>query len=235
MLLRRSATTFGAVLGLLTGGALLAAPTQAAILIERTDDLFFSRPGNVEFAVAEGRAGVPGNGDWEVGIGNPSPGGGQAQFNWSGDTPFELAYDSGANELSFTLGSLSPMTFTPDLSSADAIAIRVRGESGNPNAARNGTVTLTDLTFNGHLLDGGTVASSDGVSVLAFSTTGLDSDWTLSGMASVLGGVRSSVAFQIKAGDFTVVPVPAALPLLATGLAALGYVRHRRRQNSATA
>lgn len=211
-------------------------PAHALFVSEITDDSLFLRPGTKEYAVAEGRAGDRlGLGEKELKIWNSLPGSSalsETQFGWSGEVPFALTFDG--TDLRFTVqGSTVNVDAAGLADGANSLVIRVRGETGNANPSRNGTARLADVVFNDNGVELFTIpeiVSSDGAIVYAFSGLNVgEGDWSLSGLAELTGGLRSSVAFQIKVGEFAVVPVPAALPLLLTGLAGLGLVGYRRK------
>lgn len=222
-------------------------PAMGAYVVERFtgDSTFTTRCGGTacEFAVSEGRAGNVGTtGTFEVVQGVPTTltgpeqtaGGGTAQFaGWPNDASWSLTYNASGQTLTFTVPGSNPTPLTAlnlDLSQATGIFVRVAGFSLTE------TGEITDLSFNSDTdgtLNLGSLGPATGsgpaAEYLAFAGFDTMANWTLSGVATLIGGSQARPSFQIKMTDAAVVPIPAALPLMLTGLAGLGYLGYRRR------
>ncbi|MEO1090828.1 MAG: VPLPA-CTERM sorting domain-containing protein [Pseudomonadota bacterium] len=215
----------------------LPTPASAAVIVETgiDDTVFTTRCGGTacEKAVAEGRAGnQAANGDFEAALGVPNTlttaninaGGGSAQFTgWNAGAAWTLSYTAASNELVFDVTGLPALTTTSaDIADAPSIFVRVRGRDDTQSAS------LSGLTFNGQTLGDGTLSSTGSAAYLAFAGFEPTADWVLAGVAQLVGGRGSAPAFQVKLTDAQVVPVPAALPLLASGILGLAWLRRRR-------
>lgn len=177
--------------------------------------------------VAQGRIGIPGAGDYELSLGAdtsqpPLP---TAQYGWvSGEAvKFSLAYSAGV--ATFALGG-ETLEFKVGDEQLTDLFLRAR-------ATDTSSVALTELVLDGEKIDD--VVAKGGVGILQVSAPKLLADgFDLTGLATLswigTAPTRSSLAFQIKAGESATVPEPsAALLLLAVAGVLFGVSRTRTR------
>ncbi len=95
------------------------------------------------------------------------------------------------------------------------------------------TITLADLVLNGSAITGGPISASSGFSTWLVQNAFANSTFTLEGTYSTSAAVGSSQEawrFEVKGGNApNPVPVPAAIPLFLSGLAAVGVISRRRQ------
>jgi len=233
---------------LLTTTISLAAALPAQALTVGTlpgDGAFLSLPFEEAF-VAEGRIGIEGPGDWELGLYGPGHNGlDQSEFSWTsgGSVPFSLALN-GDGLMTYQFGQ-EAMTFAPDFADGfNSLALRTRSTDAS-------SVALTGLQLNGASVTADAVSSlgEAGASYLLLTgITGALNSFQLTGMAEMawLAGerpTRSHLAFQLKGGSLpglpggepgveTAVPEPSFYGLVGAvllgGLIAGRRLRHRR-------
>lgn len=233
------------LVGLLTFW-LLGAPAGADIVTiynpTNTTDAAFSSfldslgrvdPYGGERFVAQGRIGLPGSGDYEIGLhglpnftnAGPIPGG-SSQWNWvNGATvPFELSRSGEA--VTFKMGAYAASL---DDGSANLLAIRWR-------VAPNSSLVLTDLSWGGSSGIGGISSieiSGESSSVVGYwAFNNVEDDFVFTGNATLGWSgtmpTRSNLAFQIKGFEVSQpVPEPSTMFLLGGGF--IGLLGLKRR------
>ena len=159
-------------------------------------------------------------------------GAGEAPFAWLESIPFRLAYDASERSLTYAVfGSRFGfgqqdvvLTAGVDLSDATSIFLRTQAPFETTRAA------LHELTFNGEPLGASLSATSPSqAAFLAFAGFDPTADWMLAGTVQVqTDGVGPLDGVRFLMTDATVVPLPGAVGLLLSGIAGLGYMRHRQ-------
>lgn len=211
-----------------------ATPASAlpVLSFESDTNIFQDTCTDCEIAVAQGRSGNndtnnPLSGDWEINLAADGNAGDNRQFDWT-DTPTAFSLTKTGTNLVFDIGGFKDSE-TFELSGLRSIAIRARGET-------DGAVKLTDLSFATHVLpDIDTTGATGNVSWIWFNVADSSADWTLSGNALLGNGTgrTSNQAFQIKLTDIGVVPLPAGMWLLLSGVGGLGLLRRIKARAAA--
>lgn len=147
-----------------------------------------------------------------------------------------ISYDGDQATLSF--GGFNPINIdvNPD-GVFNAFQLFVRADDANRLA--NEATTVTVDAINGMALDMSlsAIGNEMGAFDKAFTLSDLAAISTVSGTVSfafdvlqgATGSPNSRLAFNFKALSVSEVPVPAALPLLVSGIAGLGFASRRRR------
>lgn len=128
--------------------------------------------------------------------------------------------DTFGGEISYDPQTLAPFSGT----SVTAIELDFDGTILTEDAAPSGVGVLPLMNGPAGPLNVGLVMSVDDVTVFGF---GGELDFVGTGFTRTVGFFDDNGAALVR-GDFVVTPVPAALPLLATGFAALAWWRRRR-------
>jgi hypothetical protein len=153
-------------------------------------------------------------------------------YNWV------LAYDG--NIASLTLGGITRnLDITPD---GTWNAVRFFLNASDASRFTTSTTDVSIETVNGAAIAPFARSSTDGIFDAAFALDNLATITSLSGTiafsfqtkAGATGSPNGRLAVNIKALDVvpTAVPVPAALPMLGGGIAALAMIARRKRRRA---
>lgn len=168
----------------------------------------------------------------------PDPNNG-ARAIWNFDFSINLRA-TGLNNSTLTLGDVTPTLTVQDLVHGTTATMNPLIAFGNDNSAyapdgstRNGNVTGQQATGT----DVG-AQNSENFTFGQFGTLGFDMnlDDTYLIALSLLGpggADLGTVNIVVVAGNGGAVPIPAALPLFASGLGIMGFVAHRRKRKAA--
>lgn len=151
---------------------------------------------------------------------------------------FTFGFNSSTNQLFSTIGSKSlTYDFTPtDIWNTVVIRFRNTGGDVNAQTLETNSFSLSNLFVNGEAVSDITMnAGFMNVSITDFAVL---TDFQVTGTLNLKFdngryGKGEQSRFEILGANVSAVPVPAALPLLLTGLAALGLMSHRRTQKLA--
>ena len=241
---RTAAAAIAAVFSL--GLAFPASAVTFTPLPSFTDTDFNNAIANGDFAedvllqLRGGSAGL--SGDWEVGIEEvepPGPGGTPgptAQFLWPNgqSVSFSASYD-GTTLIYNYGGNTIQSTNIQDLSAMNGMLIRLRS-NGDGSSIALSNIVVDGMSF------GATVAANDADTIEYLEVRGLATTFTMSWDATLSWTTTdiprgSRLASQIKVGAFydeAVIPVPAALPLMATGIGLVAVMMRRRASRNST-
>jgi hypothetical protein len=198
-------------------------------------------PANERF-VAQARGGIPGAGDYEIGLHTPpgftnnSPLAGDSQWIWGNPidgfitTGFTLGRTG--NSVTFNMGNYSATYSDIALTDLNALGFRTRSDSG-ANYLPNST-SVTNLLLDGNPL--GTSLFSQNGALDFIVIEGLVGNFSLTGDATLAWQndfpTRSRIGFQIKGLNMNLpvvpevpVPEPATLLLFGFALASLAWSR----------
>ena len=239
----RACATALAVVSVFGGMSIAAGAAQAAITRFATDSAFelaISFQKQIGAAVRRGN-GKLGGGFWEYGIvnGNDSPLRAD-HYVWSpgaNDHSFKFKLGaSGAAKLQLSLpGSTNLQATGPAARQFDTLILRSQQEGPNGRADLG---NLKVRFSNGDVVNLGSLGGDSDGQWLVFQDSRLTAGFTVTGFANFKPGSWSEGSrafYNIKVGvsSPSYVPVPAALPLLASAIGGLGLLRARRRKVSA--
>ena len=149
----------------------------------------------------------------------------ETNFAWVNDVDYQFSVAYSLGTLSLTIGQ-TIVSSAIDLVGADAIYVTVRGNAG-------GTMTLSDLAFNGLAFSDPTAVGTNGNREwLALKGIDAASDWLLTG-AVTFSGVpltrqNSRWNATVKIADTpSPIPLPAPAFLLLAGLGGLAAMKRR--------
>ncbi|MHA7870969.1 MAG: VPLPA-CTERM sorting domain-containing protein [Hyphococcus sp.] len=162
-------------------------------------------------------------------------------WNASG-TVYDWTIEYDGDQATLTFDGFSPINIdvNPD-GVFNAFQLFVRAD--DPNRLENASTTVTVDMVNGMALDMSlnAIGNEMGAFDKAFTLSDLAAISSISGtiafafdvLQGATGSPNSRLAFNFKALSVSEIPVPAALPLLLSGLAGLGFASRRRKAGAA--
>jgi len=194
-------------------------------------------PSNID---AQGRIGIPGAGDWELGLLDQSGGPlTQGEYNWNSGSlvAWELSFNSSSNTLTWLwdVGGAQQQSLSTTVSTGLDNGIRVWAKTSNQVEAGESVVVTDLLLTTGSSAESGSdvIASGPSQFVDFVFSTPVSGDFTLSGKSAMTWvnspPTRSHMQFHINDMNLAV-PEPGTLLILSSGLS-LALAAKRRRSS----